>query len=381
MPRALFGVTVAGTAHAFLRNQLAALVASGWEVHLAVSPDDHFRSLGELEGVRIHKLPMSRPPDPARDIRSLISWIKLVRVVQPDIVVVGTPKAGLLGMIAARIYTVPVRVYHLRGLRAEGLNGLSRIISLASERLAIKCATDLLCDSETLLTLIEDLGLAPPEKGIVLGSGSCCGVDVQRFRPPTDAERQAARADLGLSERDVAVGFVGRITSDKGIPELLSAFAQVHDEFPDSRLLLTGPVEDEQALSSLAEADYSGRVVLRPPVTDVTATYWALDVFCLPSHREGFAISNLEAQASGLPVVTTDATGCSDGIAPGISGLSVPVGDVALLRDSLASLVRDQELRVEMGRQGRIRVVKHFDMKSVTTEHVKYFTSLVQRSC
>lgn len=376
MPKVLFGVTVAMTAQAFLRDQMTALVDRGWDVHLACSPDDgtdSFQRLTDLRGVTLHPLAMARPPHPVRDARSFIAWLQLVRRLKPDIVVASTPKAGLLGTLAAKMRRVPARIYHVRGLRAEGLSGPLATISRASERIATHSATEVLVDSPSLLAVMHGNGLLPGDKGVVLGAGSCCGVDTDWFRPPTEDEREDARAAFGLKQNVVVVGFVGRLAVDKGIRELVTATEQAHEIDPRIRLLLVGPAEDDQALKNTMAKVHAASWALAPGRTaDPRSIYWALDILCLPSYREGFPISPLEAQACALPVITTNATGCIDSIEPGVTGRVIPARNTSALTQAIAELTRDGLQRTAMGERARVRTEAEFDQRIVRGHVVRF---------
>ena len=383
MRKVLFGVTVPVTANSFLREQLTELAKQGWEVHLVTSPGEGFDRLQELEGVHLHSIPMKRAPSVIGDFKSLTEWTRLIKEIKPDLVVASTPKAGLLGMIAARIRKTPTRLYHVRGLRAEGLSGAVAKISLLSEKLAASSATHVLCDSRSLLKKMHELGLVKPNKGTVLGSGSCCGVDIERFRPPTNDERTSSRASLGLTEEDIVVGFVGRLALDKGIQELGEATRSAHELNAHLKLVLVGPVEEEdsgalsQTLKELAEAPW---VTLTGPVTDARTAYWAFDMFCSPSYREGFPIAILEAQACGLAVITTRATGCADSIDPDITGLLVNSHDSSSLQAAIQTLVEDASTRKTMGAAARKRASDEFNMPMVQARFVDYLDQIALTS-
>lgn len=379
MPRVLFGVTVPITALAFLRDQLIELAAQGWDVHLATAPDAGFEKCAELPGVTVHGLKMVRDPAPAQDLLSLWQWRELIGDVRPDAVVASTPKAGLLGMLAARQQRVPVRLYHARGLRAEGLNGLKRRVSLTAERLAIRSATDVLCDSESLRTTMHKLGLLGPEGGVVLGSGSCCGVDTEHFRPPTAEQRLKAREVLGVEPDGLLVGFVGRLALDKGVLDLLTAVSDLHRDNPRVRLALVGSPEDPALDEAIATGVRQGWVLAPGPVADPRPSYWAFDVFCLPSYREGFPISPLEAQACGVAAVTTTATGCRDAVLDHQTGLLVPSADVPALRAALKTLLSNAELRAAMGSAGSKWARTSFERGSVRRRFIRYLTGLLHQ--
>jgi glycosyltransferase involved in cell wall biosynthesis len=383
MRKVLFGVTIPLTANAFLSEQLVELAKQGWDVHLAVSPVDGYQQLLALEGVHVHPIPMKRGPSLFADLRSLVSWLRLIKQLRPNLVVASTPKAGLLGMLSSRIQKTPVRLYHVRGLRAEGLEGLMARISLFSEKIAISSATDVLCDSKSLLVKMRELQLLPSNGGIVLGEGSCNGVDIEHFRPPTNDERATSRAKLQLSDDDIVIGFVGRLAVDKGIKELVQAAGNAHECNQNVKLVLVGAVELEDAdvlRETLEELHDSPWATLTGPITDPRSTYWAFDLFCSPSYREGFPIAILEAQASGLAVITTRVTGCVDSIEPDITGLLINARDSARLQSAIQKLEGNQSKRIIMGAAARKRAMSEFNMPMVQARFIDYLDEIALAS-
>lgn len=370
MPVIVFSVTVAITAQAFLRNQLTTFVDRGWEVHLICSPEDgtdSYSKLQQLPGVHIHPVQMLRNPHPLRDLRSFLKLLKLLKQLKPQVVVASTPKAGLLTTLAARFAGVPSRIYHMRGLRAQGLNGIMRKVSLLAERISILSATLVLVDSFSLLVELRRHRLLQADAGVVLGEGSSCGVDTDYFRPPTNEERSTARGNLGFGEDDIVVGFLGRLSVDKGIRELVAAMKEARIVNPRIKLALVGPIEGTHEISGILELGEEVPWIVYPgSTTDPRSSYWAFDIFCLPSYREGFPIAPLEAQASFLPVVTTQATGCVDSIVPGLSGLIVPIKDYLSLKDAILTLASDDKLCDQFARAGRERIIDSFSQEYVT---------------
>ena len=369
------------TAQTFLRDQLIALAQQGWEVHLACSAEDgtdSFQKLQQLENVRVHMIPMFRRPHPIRDALSLWGWLRLIKELEPDLVISSTPKAGLLGAVASWMSGVTTRLYHIRGLRAEGLDGVMAMISRLSERIATSTSTHVLVDSPSLLVTLHSEGLLSDSKGQVLGSGSSCGVDTDWFRPPTSTERQAARESLGLSSTDIVIGFLGRLAVDKGIRELINASEILQQDYSRTKLTLVGPLEDsaqlDKHLRRIRSKDWA-RVAER--TDDPRSFYWAFDIFCLPSYREGFPIAALEAQACGLPVVTTEATGCVDSIRPDITGYLVPPGDSAALATALSTLARSEIRLQAMGMAARDWVKSEFNKSIVDQRFIEFLNNVV----
>jgi glycosyltransferase involved in cell wall biosynthesis len=357
------------TARYLLAGQLRRLSEEGFRVSLVTSPGPDLDGIAEREGVEVETVPLSREIRPLQD---LLSWLRLVRLfrrLRPDVVNAGTPKAGLLGMLAARAVGVPVRIYTLRGLRLETASGVKRRLLFWSERWACACAHRVLCVSESLRRRAVELGLVAEAKAAVPGAGSSNGVDVERFEAAA-ADRAQARAlagELGLPEGAPVIGFVGRFTRDKGIGELVEAFDRISAELPGTRLLLLGDFESgdpvpPQLARRLRE---DSRMVLPGFVPDTAPYYPLMDVLALPSYREGFPNAPLEAAAAGVPTVGYRATGVVDAVVDGRTGTLLPVGDVEALARGLLDYLRDPELRRSHGEAARERVRREFRREKV----------------
>jgi lipopolysaccharide/colanic/teichoic acid biosynthesis glycosyltransferase len=379
-PRLTFLVTAAVSA-GFFRGQLAFLVANGCDVDFASSPGPQLDATRD-QGARPWAVPMEREIAPLRDLVSLWRLWRLFRRTHPDLVVAGTPKAGLLGTIAARLAGVPRVVYTLHGLRLETTSGWKRCLLWSTEWLACHAAHGIRSVSLSLRARMIDLGLTAPEHCVVIGSGTSNGVDVEHWRRTSFAELagQETRHRLGIAQSAPLVGFVGRLTRDKGIAELYAAFTRLRRTYPDLRLLLVGGFEAGDpvpaALRSLIETDSA--VSITHFVADVAPYYWAMDILTLPTYREGFPGVPLEAQAASVPVVTTDATGAADAILDGITGLRIPVGDADALTVALDRLLGDSQLRSRMGRAGCKWVQERFARETVWQELLVSYRSILQ---
>ncbi|MGO8760174.1 MAG: glycosyltransferase family 4 protein [Terracidiphilus sp.] len=375
-PAILVGVTTQETCRAW-GPRLRTLREAGFRVTLACSPGGLADRAAALAGAERVVLSMRRSIAPFADFVALLRLGWLMGRQRPDVVEFSTPKAGLLGMLAARLRAVPRRVYLLRGLKLECSSGFKRRILLAAERMACACATSVLCNSDSLRAEALALRIAPARKLCVLGQGSSIGVDVDHFSPgPSDVrERFRIPKDAPL------IGFVGRLTRDKGLPELIEAFERILVAQPAARLLLVGwfdAAEDSVDWDLRARIVNNRRIHSTGFVSDTAPYYRAMDVMVLPTWREGFPNAVLEASATGIPVVTSECTGARDSVVAEVTGLLVPPGYPEAIREAVAKLLRDPERRLRMGLTARAWVVEHYSESRVLALTANYYLSLLE---
>jgi len=334
------------------------------------------------EGIAFIEVPMKQEIAPLRDLASLWRLWRAMRALRPTVSNVGTPKAGFLGGCAAWLNRVPCRFYTLHGLRFETTKGLKRRILIYAERLACRFAHRVICVSQSVREKAVASGLTSRERTVVLGSGSCNGVDVLRFAATPEMMRRAAelRRQLGIPVRAPVVAFVGRLTRDKGIPELMEAFLQLGNRFPDLRLLLVGCFQDGDPLpvDTRRCVETHPHVIFGGAVQD-TAPYYAIaDVLVLPSHREGLPTVVLEAQAAGKPVIGASATGIVDVVVDGETGLLFPVGDVPALAEAMARLITDKGLANKLGLAGQEQVKRKFRQERIWEALYRAYSTVLQ---
>jgi len=294
---------------------------------------------------------------------------------------VSTPKAGLLGGLAAWLSRVPCRVYVLRGLRGETSRGARRFLLFFFERVACRMAHRVICVSESLREQAIRFGIVAPERAVVLGEGSSNGVDASRFAPTPERVRQAAalRISFGIPHDAPIVGFVGRFTRDKGIKDLLQSFSFLRESFPGLRLLLVGEFEkgDDVPADIRNQIFADPRIICTGFVRDPAPYYHVMDILALPSRREGFPNVVSEAHAAGKPVVGASATGIVDAVRDGIDGILVPVGDSRALAEAIAGLLRQPQLARKMGHAGRERAEREFRPQRIWAALLEEYSRLL----
>jgi glycosyltransferase involved in cell wall biosynthesis len=352
-----------------LRSQIDALVAARHEVILISSPIEGSDALERIVGVRFVPIDVPRRVAPLRDLAALVSMYRLFRSFRPDVVHSTTPKAGLLCAVAGFLACVPVRLHTFTGQPWLELSGPIRWFSMASDWLIARLNTHCYADSPSQRDFLIAGGLCRADAISVLESGSLAGVDLARFDPESLAERaRRCREMLAIPHASRVVLFIGRVTRDKGLVELADAFSRVKASDPEAYLVVVGPTEPKRdplpsALLRALECDERIRMTGYDPEPE---KYLAMaDLLCLPSYREGFGNVVIEAGALGVPTVGTRIDGLRDAVVDGVTGLLVPPKNVAALAIALASLLKDDAKRKQMGKAARERARNLFDSRIV----------------
>lgn len=369
----------------FLRGQLR-FREGGFDVAVLTSPGPGVKEFSQREKVAVHTVQMRSEISLLHDFLALWKIWRCIRKARPLLSDVGTPKAGLLCGIATLVAGVRCRVYTLRGLRFETAQGWKRRLLIAMEKVACGSAHLVICVSHSVRHRAIELGIVEAEKAVVLCRGSSKGVDVDHFGTNEINQKRASdiRNQYGISERDLVVGFVGRLTPDKGIPDLLNAFRQLQKQFLRIKLLLVGelgaldsgdPLPDRCREEILSNPD----IIVTGICSDPAPFYHVMNVFALPTYREGFPNTVLEAYAAELPVITTDATGAIDSVIDGVTGLCIPTGDQRRLTEAIATLLMQPSLAIQMGKAGRKLVVDNFRPEMLADALMNEYRALIER--
>lgn len=373
MKKLIYIVAVPASVQSFLSERMHFL-AGKYEVSAVCSPGVEHEQF-HAQGLKTHAVPIERRIAPLKDAVSLWRLYRLLRKEKPDIVHTMTPKAGLLGMIAAWAARVPARIAMFNG-ELKLPNPIVRGIVRMTNALTCLFATHLNADGFGTKEYVEEQCVTrKPIK--VFWHGNINGIDLERFR--ARGKREAIRRALNLNLSSVVFIYVGRIVHDKGIDELIPAFEKLVQQGADADLILVG--QEEAALDPILEStsesiEKHDRIHAVGVQKNVPEWLEAADVFVLPSHREGCNCSLLEAGAMGLPSLATNIRGCNEIIVEQQTGLLYPAGDTAQLLMGLKELYHNKGMRIKMGQNARMRVHQHYDRKDVWDDMLAFYMSL-----
>lgn len=373
MKKLCYVATIPAVVHAFLRVHIQA-AADKYEVTVICNSAD--KRLLEGLNARLVLLPIERKPSPWSDMLVLFQLFNLFRRERFDIVHSIMPKTGILAMLAAWFSRVPTRIHTFTGQVWVTKHGAQRSLLKWFDKLIGSFTTCALADSPSQRDYLVDEGVLSPGKAKVIGAGSICGVDPLRFHP--DAEnRQTVRHGLGIAQDARVILFVGRLNRDKGMLELAAAFDTIAKQHPDVELLLVG-AEEDVPFSSMQEICHAGRDRLHYVSFTATPERYmvAADILCLPSYREGFGMTIIEAAACGVPAVASRIYGITDAVADGKTGLLFPVGDVPALTQALLRLITENQLRQQMGNEARERALELFSSEKIAHELLTLYEKL-----
>lgn len=377
--RIAFVVAIPGTAQAFLKNHFEKLVKIYDVVLIANFPTEKSKQEFIDMGVNCMWAPIMRPINIKNDLRALSVLIKIFKRERFDSIHSVTPKAGLLTAMAGRIAGIKIRIHIYTGQVWATRKGVMRVMLKQMDKLIARLDTHLLVDGDSQRQFLINEGVLKPENSRVLAHGSICGVKLEHFNVSADI-RKAERDKFGFKDSDVVFIFLGRLNHDKGIGELYEAFNRLASELSNAKLMLYGT--DEEGYEAKA-ADYPN---LKRDVNfyypgSTSRPYDVLqggDVFVLPTWREGFGSSVIEAQALALPVITSDAYGVVDASVDKRTGLRCGVNDPDGLYRCMKQYYEDVEMRKLHGLNGRKRVEELFDYKVVTAAWVEYYREILK---
>lgn len=353
----------------FCNGLLKELQEEGYNVVALSSPDADLKELGEREGVRTIGVAMERRVSPLKDLLSLIKLVSVMKKERPDMVHSMTPKAGLLCMMAAKMTNVPVRVHTFTGLVWPTSTGLRRRILMMTDKITCVCATHVVPEGEGVKQDLQRCITRKPMK--VLGYGNVKGVDLDYWK----------RKYAAVKSQVLTFVFVGRVVREKGINELVSAFVRLNMEYPDTRLLLVGPYEenlDPVSPEIKRLIDECEAIEAVGAQKDVRPFYEQSNVLVFPSYREGFPNVVIEAGAMDLPSIVTDINGSREIVENERNGLIVPPCDERALYDAMKWMVEHPDARRRMAENARPMVANRYEEGFVRRCLKEYYKSILE---
>jgi glycosyltransferase involved in cell wall biosynthesis len=355
--------------NAFLLGHIQRL-SQTWRVTVCVNVNEN-DVVVDLDGkADLQPIELRREIAPFSDLLALSKLWQFYTGKKFDAVVTVTPKGGLLGMMAAWLARVPVRVHWFTGQVWATKKGLMRALLKSMDRIIAACATQTLADSASQSNFLLKEGVVKAGKISVLGEGSISGVDTDRFRTDPIA-RQRIRGELQIPSDAICLLYAGRMRREKGVLDLMSAFKQLRGEFGNLHLILVGL--DEEGL--LTKNHENGLRVVG--YTRETEAYMAAcDIICLPSYREGFGSVLIEGAACGLPAVASRIYGVTDAVVENVTGLLHPPGEVASLANTLRRLVCDTQFRLKLGKNAYTRALTSFEAAHIEQMFSRFLSRL-----
>lgn len=326
------------------------------------------KAIAEQQGVKHFPLDMTRKITPLKDLRCLLRLYRFLRRDQPFIVHTHTPKAGIIGMLAAYIARVPIRMHTVAGLPLMEASGLKRIILYTVERITYRCATHVYPNSKGLMEFIKKEKLAGETPLHCIGEGSSNGIDMDYFNPDniSSIEVKAKQNSWGISSDDFIFLFIGRLVSDKGINELVGAFEEVSGRISNAKLVLVGqqePTLDPLNKTTLKAIEENPNIISTGFQQDVRAFLKMAQVFVFPSYREGFPNVVLQAGAMGVPSIVSDINGCNEIITNQINGQVIPVKDQKALQENMCFLYENPTIRESYVAKTKRIIANDFERK------------------
>lgn len=357
----------------FCRDVMIKMRAMGYHMVAVTSPGPELDSLRRDDGFHCVEVPMERHISPLSDLLSLVRLIGVFRKERPWVVHSMTPKAGLLCMVAAWLTRVPVRVHTFTGLVWPTATGLKRRVLMMTDRITCACATHVIPEGQGVMDDLRRGGITRKPMR-VLGYGNVMGVDMARFSTARFAQHKRCGVFTFL--------FVGRMVRDKGINELVAAFVRLNAEHPSTRLVLVGNYE--RSLDPVSD-DTQGLICTNDAIEavgpkrgdDLVRAYAAADCFVMPSYREGFPNTVLEAGAMGLPSIVTDINGSREIIENEKNGLIVPSKNANALYDAMERILTDDDARETMKENAREMIASRFERGFVQKCQIEFYERIL----
>ena len=367
MKKICFISTIPSTLRTFvLKTAIYLHENTDWDISFICSEDEEFAS--ELpEFIHYFPVPMERGIS-ISGIKSMMQMKKIFVKEKFDLIQYSTPNASLYAALAGKLAGIPVRLYCQWGMVYVGFEGIKRQVFKAIEKIVCKLSTWIEPDSVSNLNFAHEENLYPQTKGSVIWNGSACGINLEKFDISQKIKyRKDIREKYNFPEDSFVYGFVGRITKDKGINELLAAFKQIYESNSNVYLMMVGTTEkDDTVDESLFLWSKKCEHVIYTGFTDIVEQYLsAMDTYILPSYREGFGMGVVEAEAMGVPVIVTSNPGPVDAMKENENGIVVKKGSIKELLRAMKKLYEDKHIRKEYSSNAYDFAINNFEQKKL----------------
>lgn len=384
MKRILEITNLASSAINFIGEQFSAFSQKGHEMHLICSPGNGIDEFCVQHGIHYHPVLLERRTRPLRDLKALWNIARYIKQKKIDVVICHQEKSRLLGTLAAWLLRVPVRIIYAHGVIVDTMHGAKKRFFIIEGRFVSLMAHKVICVSPSVMRRRIENGIDKPEKQVLIGCGTCNGVDTKlKFNPSfiSTSEIEEIKRKFDITTSDFVIGFVGRIVRDKGVIELVKAFRLLIERHPSRvfKLLVIGIIEKSDSvpqniidfLESSPNVVFTGHI----PHDIISKYYMLMNLVVLPSYREGFPTVILEAGSVCVPVVVSRSTGCIDSIVDGETGLYADIepNDIA---DKIERFF-NKDFALKIGKQARERICANYERQDVVSNTIEYFETII----
>lgn len=367
-----------------LTGLLPYLQNNGFETNVITSPGDEIIRFEEQENTKVLPAEMKREISLFQDLFSLIKLIRIIAKEKPLIVNSGTPKAGLLGTLASFICRVPIRIYTIRGLRLETSRGFKRKILLFTEKLASKTSTHVVCISPSLRDQVVALGITHFDKISILGKGSSNGINVEKIQNTrySNISLKEFKDKLNISSEDFVIGFVGRLTNDKGINEVIEVFEKIKSQSRAVKLLILGDFDEGDSISeeTIEKLRHHPRIIFEGYKENLTPYYQLMDIFLFLSKREGFGNVVIEAALNKVPAIVGNVTGVKDTVINNKTGFVINIDDLNHCVKLVEYLMEYENEIVRLGTNAESWAKHNFNSNYIWGEYTTFYKKLLESS-
>ncbi len=364
----------------FIKGQGKFLKEQGHDVVIVSGPGEEIDNLEKNESVRVIRIPFSREISIFNDLKSLYSVVKLVYKEKPDIINAGNPKTGFLFSLGHLFYWKTPLIFTLRGIRSDTLKGTKRRIVKITEKITALFANKVIAISPSLKEHAIYTRMVSSSKVIVLSKGSSNGIDVDKYTINNSILEQSHRVlkSYNISEGSFKLLYVGRVTKDKGITEVLDALRICWNQGADIQFLIAGPIEKDDPIpdSYYKMIDSHPNIIYLGKQIDVRPIYALGNALVLFSHREGFGNVVIEASSMKLPTIVANIPGLKDTTESEQTGILVEGKNSIKLSEAILKLYNDRKLASQMGENGRVRIENYFRNEIVWSKQLELYNQL-----